>query len=34
MIGRAKDACKSFILDGIDQAMNSFNAKPTEDLIT
>ena len=34
MVGRARDACKSFILDGIDQAMNSFNAKPTEDLFT
>jgi PTH1 family peptidyl-tRNA hydrolase len=34
MIKRAQNACKSFILDGIDQAMNSFNAKPTEDLFT
>ena len=34
MVGRAQDACKSFILDGIDKAMNSFNAKPTEDLFT
>ena len=34
MVGRAQDACTSFILEGIDQAMNSFNAKPTEDLIT
>ena len=34
MIGRAQDACKSFILDGIEQAMNSFNARPAEDLFT
>jgi PTH1 family peptidyl-tRNA hydrolase len=34
MVGRAQDACRSFILDGIDQAMNSFNAKPAEDLFT
>jgi PTH1 family peptidyl-tRNA hydrolase len=34
MVGRSQDACKSFILYGIDQTMNSFNAQPTEDLFT
>jgi PTH1 family peptidyl-tRNA hydrolase len=34
MVGRARDACISFIVDGIDSAMNRFNAKPfEEDLI-
>ena len=28
MVERARDACISFIMDGIDQAMNKFNAKP------
>jgi peptidyl-tRNA hydrolase, PTH1 family len=34
MVERARDACTSFLMDGIDQAMNSFNAKPTEELFT
>jgi peptidyl-tRNA hydrolase, PTH1 family len=34
MVERARDACTSFVMDGIDQAMNSFNAKPTEELFT
>jgi peptidyl-tRNA hydrolase, PTH1 family len=34
MVGRARDACASFILEGIDQAMNKFNAKPSEELFT
>ena len=34
MIERARDGCTSFILDGIDQAMNGFNAKPSEELFT
>ena len=32
MIERAREACTSFIMDGIDQAMNRFNAKPSEEL--
>lgn len=34
MVGRARNACTSFIMDGIDQAMNKFNAKPSEELFT
>ena len=34
MVERARDACTSFVMDGIDQAMNSFNAKPSEELFT
>ena len=34
MVERARDACASFIVDGIDQAMNKFNAKPSEEIIT
>ncbi|MCX6121595.1 MAG: aminoacyl-tRNA hydrolase [Ignavibacteriales bacterium] len=34
MIARARDASRSFIMDGIDQAMNRFNAKPSEELFT
>jgi PTH1 family peptidyl-tRNA hydrolase len=34
MVGRARDACTTFIMDGIDQAMNKFNAKPSEELFT
>jgi peptidyl-tRNA hydrolase, PTH1 family len=34
MVERARDACSSFIMDGIDQAMNKFNATPTEELFT
>ncbi len=34
MVSRARDACRVFILDGIDQAMNQFNAKPSEELFT
>lgn len=34
MIERSRDACRSFILDGIDHAMNKFNAKPSEELFT
>jgi len=32
MVERAREACTSFIMDGIDQAMNRFNAKPSEEL--
>ena len=34
MIERARDASTTFIMDGIDQAMNRFNAKPSEELFT
>jgi hypothetical protein len=34
MVERARDTCISFIMDGIDQAMNRFNAKPSEELFT
>jgi peptidyl-tRNA hydrolase, PTH1 family len=34
MVERARDACTTFIMDGIDQAMNKFNAKPSEELFT
>jgi peptidyl-tRNA hydrolase len=30
MIKRAQEACKSFIIDGIDLAMNRCNVKPIE----
>jgi PTH1 family peptidyl-tRNA hydrolase len=30
MVGRARDACISFVVDGIDSAMNRLNAKPFE----
>jgi peptidyl-tRNA hydrolase, PTH1 family len=30
MVEQARDACTSFVLDGIDQAMNKFNARPSE----
>jgi PTH1 family peptidyl-tRNA hydrolase len=33
MVERARDACTSFIMDGIDQAMNKFNTKPSEELL-
>jgi len=32
MVERARDACMSFVVDGIDQAMNRFNAGPTEEV--
>ena len=31
MVERARDACTSFIMDGIDQAMNRFNTKQSEE---
>jgi PTH1 family peptidyl-tRNA hydrolase len=31
MVERAREACISFIVDGIDSAMNRFNAKPFEE---
>jgi PTH1 family peptidyl-tRNA hydrolase len=35
MVERARDACTSFIMNGIDQAMNRFNnTKPSEELFT
>jgi PTH1 family peptidyl-tRNA hydrolase len=34
MVERARDACASFILHGIDQAMNTFNTKPSEEFFT
>jgi PTH1 family peptidyl-tRNA hydrolase len=34
MIERARDACASFIIDGIEQAMNKYNARPSEELFT
>jgi PTH1 family peptidyl-tRNA hydrolase len=34
MVERARNACASFIVDGIDQAMNRFNAKPSDELFT
>jgi peptidyl-tRNA hydrolase, PTH1 family len=34
MVGRARDACTSFILDGVNQTMNKFNARPSEELFT
>jgi PTH1 family peptidyl-tRNA hydrolase len=34
MVERARDACTSFILEGIGQAMNRFNARPSEELFT
>ena len=33
MVEQARDACLSFITDGIDQAMNKFNGIQTKDLI-
>ncbi len=32
MVERAHKACTSFILEGIEQAMNQYNAKPLEDI--
>ena len=32
MIERARDACISYIMDGIDQAMNRFNSTPLEEI--
>ena len=34
MVGHAQYTCESFVIDGIDKAMNRFNAKPSEDLFT
>ena len=34
MVGRARDACIAFIVDGIDSAMNRFNVKPFEENLT
>lgn len=34
MVERARDASISFVMDGIDQAMNKFNAKQEEELFT
>ena len=34
MVERARDACTSFMMDGIDQAMNKFNAEQSEELFT
>ena len=34
MVERARNACLSFMMDGIDQAMNAFNSKPSEELFT
>jgi peptidyl-tRNA hydrolase len=34
MVERARDASISFVTDGIDQAMNKFNAKQSEELFT
>jgi peptidyl-tRNA hydrolase, PTH1 family len=34
MVERARDACRSYMMDGIDQAMNKFNATPREEIIT
>ena len=34
MVEQAREACTSFIMDGIDQAMNRFNAKPSKELFT
>jgi PTH1 family peptidyl-tRNA hydrolase len=34
MVERARDASISFVMDGIDQAMNKFNAKQSEELFT
>ncbi len=34
MVACARDVCKSFVLDGIDQAMNKFNTKQSEELFT
>jgi peptidyl-tRNA hydrolase len=33
MVEQARDACLSFITDGIDQAMNKFNGIQIKDLI-
>jgi peptidyl-tRNA hydrolase, PTH1 family len=32
MIERAKNACESYIIDGLEQTMNLFNAKPIEEV--
>ena len=34
MVARARDAGTSFVMDGIDQAMNKFNAEQSEELFT
>jgi PTH1 family peptidyl-tRNA hydrolase len=34
MVERARDACLSCVVDGIDQAMNKYNARPSEELLT
>jgi peptidyl-tRNA hydrolase len=34
MVERARDASISFVMDGIDQAMNKFNATQSEELFT
>ena len=32
MVERARDACLSFMMDGVDQAMNRYNAGPSEEI--
>ena len=34
MVERARDACLSYVMDGMTKTMNKYNARPSEDIVT